>query len=449
MTRVLFVDDEPYILSGLKRMLHSQREWEMVFATSGNEALELAERVPLDAIVSDMRMPGMDGVALLTEMRRRHPAVARLILSGQTVQADAMRCLSVAHQSIAKPCQPADLVWAVERACNLQGRLQSLELRAALGRVDSLPSPPLVVLELKRVIERDDATLDDVDRVISTDPGMAAKVLQVVNSAFFGLARQVSQVHEALAYLGLNLVHDIVVTTEIFRAAEDLSGLPSSLLECLRAHANSASSFAADLARGSKHRHQAVIAGLLHDIGWLVLASQMPERLKAVRAAAGEGRSLEEVELEVLGASHAELGAYLLSLWGLPPSVVEAVLHHHDADSMPHDELDLPHLVRLADFLAAEHGTSLEVLEGKIDPPDEAYVARLGVAALLEQARGGGEPSADARDGAPAADAGALHMTGHEGADGAAGAGTTVTDLPTPAEALAPTPTEAAPLGAF
>jgi len=383
VTRVLFVDDEPYILSGLKRMLRSQKDWEIMFATSGREALEQAERVQFDAIVSDMRMPGMDGVALLTEMRKRHPDIARLILSGQTGQNDAMRCLAVAHQSIAKPCQPVDLVSAVERACNLQSRLKGPELRAAIGRIGSLPSPPTVVLQLKTVIEGADATIDDVDRVISTDPGMSAKVLQLVNSAFFGLARQVTQVHEALAYLGLNLVHDLVVTTEVFRAAEDHSGLPVSVLEQLRAHSNAVSLHAAGLAQTTSHRRSAVIAGLLHDIGWLVLASQMPDRLAAVIAAANEHRSLEEVERDILGASHAEMGAYLLSLWGLPLSVVEAVLHHHDAPSMPHGDLDLPHIVHLADFLASHNGDWLEALEGPRDHPDDTYLTRVGACELI------------------------------------------------------------------
>jgi putative nucleotidyltransferase with HDIG domain len=329
----------------------------------------------------------MDGVALLTEMRRRYPAVARIILSGETVQHDVMRCLSVAHQSLSKPCDPSDLVAAVRRACDLQDRLHNLELRQTLGRVGSLPSPPAAILELRAVIERDDAEIAEVDGVISTDVGMAAKVLQLVNSSFFGLARHVTEVRDALAYLGLNLVHDLVVATEVFRSAEVASGLPGNVVERLRAHSTAVSQTASELARRTSLHQQALVAGLLHDIGWLVLAAQAPERLQAVAAGTGEGRSLEDVEQEVLGASHAEVGAYLLSLWGLPTTIVEAVAHHHDAESMPHREFDLPHLVYLADWLAHDQGQGLDEIEASLARPDQAYLDELGAAEPLARAQ--------------------------------------------------------------
>ena len=235
MMRVLFVDDEPRILSAFSRMRRSQPEWEILLAPSGQEALEQAERVTLDAVVSDMRMPGMDGVALLAEMRRRHPAVARIILSGHTEQKDAMRCVSLAHQWLSKPCDPMDLAAAVRRACELQGRLHSVELREILGRVGSLPSPPSVVMKINALLDRDDVSVKELDALISTDVGMSAKVLQMVNSAFFGLGQQITHVHDAIAYLGLNLVRDLVVTSEVLSSAEGSSGLPKDIIERLRA----------------------------------------------------------------------------------------------------------------------------------------------------------------------------------------------------------------------
>ncbi|MGO9659352.1 MAG: HDOD domain-containing protein [Acidimicrobiales bacterium] len=379
MMRVLFVDDEPRILSAFSRMRRSQPEWEILLAPSGQEALEQAERVTLDAVVSDMRMPGMDGVALLAEMRRRHPAVARIILSGHTEQKDAMRCVSLAHQWLSKPCDPMDLAAAVRRACELQGRLHSVELREILGRVGSLPSPPSVVMKINALLDRDDVSVKELDALISTDVGMSAKVLQMVNSAFFGLGQQITHVHDAIAYLGLNLVRDLVVTSEVLSSAEGSSGLPKDIIERLRAHSVAVSVLAAGLGQRVRLNQPAFVAGLLHDIGWLVLAAQAPEHLQAIARLAQKGGALDEVEREVLGASHAEVGAYLLSMWGLPSAVVEAVAHHHDAELMAHRQLDLPHIVHVADLVAGENGDGLPELESATTPPDQGYLGQLGI----------------------------------------------------------------------
>jgi putative nucleotidyltransferase with HDIG domain len=209
---------------------------------------------------------------------------------------------------------------------------------------------------------------------------MSAKVLQMVNSAFFGLGQQITHVHDAIAYLGLNLVRDLVVTSEVLSSAEGSSRLPKDIIERLRAHSVAVSVVAASLGQRVRLNQQAFVAGLLHDIGWLVLAAQAPERLQAVASMAQKGRALDEVEHEILGASHAEVGAYLLSMWGLPSAIVEAVAHHHDAELMAHRQLDLPHIVHVADLVAGESGDGLPELELATTPPDHDYLEQLGVA---------------------------------------------------------------------
>src|SRR5262245_37814840 len=99
MKKILFVDDEPNVLQGLERMLRSMRhEWEMQFAMSGPAALERLAEQTFDVIVSDMRMPGMTGAQLLTEVSQRHPHIVRIILSGQADQEDILRSVGPTHQ---------------------------------------------------------------------------------------------------------------------------------------------------------------------------------------------------------------------------------------------------------------------------------------------------------------------------------------------------------------
>jgi len=117
MTRILFVDDEPRVLDGLRRSLRAQRQrWDMHFAIGGEAALAALEQAPFDVIVSDMRMPDVDGLMLLTAARERWPRMTRLVLSGYTDMEAVLRSTSVAHQILAKPCDPAELVAVIDRA---------------------------------------------------------------------------------------------------------------------------------------------------------------------------------------------------------------------------------------------------------------------------------------------------------------------------------------------
>src|SRR5690606_34045961 len=123
--RILFVDDEPHVLDGLRDLLHKRlREWEMSFALGGQEALTLLETRPFDVVISDMRMPGIDGVTLLRLVKERYPAIARIVLSGQAERDAVVNALPVAHQFLSKPCDVEVLYAVVERACGLQGLLQ-------------------------------------------------------------------------------------------------------------------------------------------------------------------------------------------------------------------------------------------------------------------------------------------------------------------------------------
>ncbi len=368
MTRVLFVDDEPRVVAGLARMVRTRHDWEVRLAHNGTQALEAAASAPLDAIVSDVRMPGLDGVALLSEMRRLHPAVARIVLTGHTERGAALRSVGVAHQWLAKPCGLAELVGAVQAACALQSRLHNREVREALGRVGSLPSPPAVVLELNALVEKEDADLDQVARLISSEQAMTAKVLQLVNSAFFGLAQPMLSIRQALGYLGLDLVRELTVTTGVFATAEGACPLAGGFVERLRAHSNAVAMVAAELTGQGPLRQAAYMAGLLHDIGWLVLLAQSPSKLRQlVQARERLGLQGDAAEREVLGAGHADVGAYLLSLWGLPSVVVEAVAYHHDLPVTAAPGDGLAAVVHRADLLAQVDGSGLDVVEHLAD----------------------------------------------------------------------------------
>jgi HD-like signal output (HDOD) protein len=383
MKKVLFVDDDPGVLGGLRRMLHSQRhQWDMTFANGGDAALDLLSASAFDVVVTDMRMPGVDGAELLANLRERHPATVRIILSGHTELAGTLRSVPVAHQFLSKPCEAAVLVQSVERACALEDRLQDPALRRLLGEMSYLPSPSRVVLELNDALGRQDAQLDDIAAIIERDPAMSAKLLQLVNSAFFGLAHSVVRVRDAVTYLGVDIVRSLAVAVGSFQSLPD-GPASASWVEQLQHHGLEVARLAQRIAP-SEHAQDAFAAGLLHDVGLLALAVSLPEALEELRLASATPEQWDDLELELLGATHAEIGAYLLTLWGIPYGVVEAVANHHRAPALGTTELDAVHATYIADqMLGAAFPQNMACdRRAALDP---SYVQALGVVELVEE----------------------------------------------------------------
>jgi HD-like signal output (HDOD) protein/CheY-like chemotaxis protein len=343
MKRVLFVDDEPAVLEALRQLLYRARlTWQMRFVSSGALALAELENESFDVIVSDMRMPKMDGAQLLTIVSERWPQTIRIVLSGFSEQSNIMRLVPVAHQYLTKPCLPGRLEQVIQRCIQLHEVLHDARLRAVVGRIRQLPAIPRVYARLNKVLASEDATIADVADVVASDSGVVAKVLQVVNSAFFRLPRDITRIEHAVSYLGLNAIRNLTLSAEIFSqwpAPCSPGGLEPELLQT---HTQTIAAAAYALSGRSPWADDALLAGLLHDIGHWILVQQCPNEMRQVLdVARAEGIPLHEGEVKVLGTSHAQIGAYLLGLWGLPYSIVEAVAFHHNPCCVQQSEFDM------------------------------------------------------------------------------------------------------------
>jgi HD-like signal output (HDOD) protein/ActR/RegA family two-component response regulator len=381
MRRVLFVDDELRILEGLRRMLRVQRrEWEMAFAPGGEAALALMAASPFDVIVTDMRMPGMDGATLLAQVREQYPQVVRIVLSGYTEPSTALRVVPFAHQFLAKPCDAETLRVAVERACHLKGLLNDDSIRRTVGALPDLPSLPRTYGALTQALTEPDASLQKIARIVEQDVGISAKVLQLVNSAFFGIAHSITNIEHAVVYLGINTLRSLVLSLEIFRVFEPKTPLPGFSLEELQYHARLAAHIAARLPVPKQLAEITMAAGMLHDVGKLILAWKLPYRFKKLLAQAAEEHGpLYKVEEREYGFSHAEIGAYLLGLWGLPYILVEAVALHHGPNRVPHQNFDAVSAVYVANLLAHElEAPSSEVPSENDTDTNQEELTRLG-----------------------------------------------------------------------
>jgi putative nucleotidyltransferase with HDIG domain len=388
MKRILFVDDEPQILGELQRALEPQRtQWEMEFARSGEEALALLAAKPFDAIVSDVSMPEMDGAALLKAVCEKFPGVVRIAVASQKEMAGALRAIPVAHQFLLKPCEPHVLRVGVERATSLSQLLSNKMLEGIVGSVKDLPALSATYLALRNKLAEPEASLKDVVQLVQQDVGISAKILQLVNSAFFGLPREVSTVRTAVTFLGVDIVENLVLSTEVFRVFKVSGAFSGFSFEELHVHSQLTAKIAAQLDAPSAVPGVAVVAGLLHDVGKLVMATRAPSYFsRALNGAREENRPLYAVEEELMGVSHAEVGAYLLGLWGLPSQVVEAVGNHHQPRRIPQDMFDAVGVVHVANFLAHAHPVSVPVEDPvAYQPVDLEYLDGLGIADQLPE----------------------------------------------------------------
>ena len=326
--RILFVDDEPAILAGLQNLLYKdRRRWDMTFAPSGEVGLEKLRGQAFDVVVSDMRMPGMDGATFLNRVRDASPATARIMLSGHAEREAIVRALPALHQLLAKPCDAATLRATIERSLETEATITDARVRAVIGKIDKLPSPPEILLELARALDTATVTIDEIGAMVARDPGLSAKVLQLVNSGYFGLGQKTSSVAQAVSLLGAEQLRYIAVTASVFSAsAKDPP--PGLSLRGVQEHALRTASLVRTFARGALSE-EAFAGALLHDVGVVVLAMGFPvEYSELVAHAHATGTSELELERATFGTTHPEVGACLLGLWGLPPPILDIVRFH-------------------------------------------------------------------------------------------------------------------------
>ncbi|ETW98212.1 MAG: hypothetical protein ETSY1_19800 [Candidatus Entotheonella factor] len=337
---ILFVDDEPNLLDGLRRMLRPMRQdWDMHFAESGPDALQIIDQQPCDVVVSDMRMPGMDGSQLLHKIRQYSPETIRFILSGHSDPSMILRAVGPTHQFLAKPCNAAELKGTLTRACRLRHLLPDPQLLRLVTSIEHLPSMPSLYHQVIGAIQEPLADLETIAELIACDMGMTAKILQIVHSAFFGLQRQLSNPIQAVETLGFETLQAIVIKAQVFVAAEDQTP-HAKALQALWAHSLAIATCAREIMAveggDSVELNDTFSAGLLHDVGTLVLISHLPtlyDRSRELMAA--KHLSVCRAERDVLGVTHAAIGAYLMGLWGLSDVIIDALAYHLQPSACP------------------------------------------------------------------------------------------------------------------
>ncbi len=337
--KVIFVDDEPNILDALRRMLRSLRnEYDMHFVAGGNEALDLLAQERFDVIVSDMRMPGMDGAKLLEIIQDKYPHTIRIMLTGQADQESVFRTVGVVHQFLAKPCDPEMLKNILKQTAALQDMLFDGNLKDLISQIGKLPSLPSTYSRLQKAIATPDVEINELAEIIAQDIAMTAKVLQLVNSSFFGIYSKVDSPARAVALLGLDTIKVLVLSLELFskiKISEQVFQIDRLWNHSLTV-GKIAKAITSNRSDDKEQISNTFLAGTLHDLGKLILISSLPDQyLQVIETAEERNIILPEAELAVFGATQSAVGSYLVGLWGFSSPIVEAIGFQNNIGNYP------------------------------------------------------------------------------------------------------------------
>jgi HD-like signal output (HDOD) protein len=269
----------------------------------------------------------------------------------------------------------------VERACNLKELLGSDLIHRIVGGMRELPPLPRTYSALVEALSDAEVGLDRIARIVERDVAVSARILQLANSALFGAMQHISTVRTAVSYLGFDVLKNLVLSVEVFQALSTGTEIGGCSPESIHEHSYLTASIAARLPVDQRLMEGAKVAALMHDVGKLIAMKRLPEQFaQVVRSAREQGRVVYDVEREAMGATHAEIGAYLLGLWGLPFPVVEAVAYHHNPGQVPHQTFDCLAAVHVADVLAHARDPRLGNAGFAAPSFDTQYLEALGVA---------------------------------------------------------------------
>ena len=366
--------DDAALAISAKASSQNSLGWMVSTVDSGSEALALLDQTSFDLVIASMALPGMSGLDLLRATMVRHPHTVRVLLLDRPQPEFILNAVGIVHQYLVKPCASDDLLATVCRLLALDQFFTSDPLRRVVARIQQLPSPPTIYFRLMQELARPDATTGSIGEIIAQDASLTAKLLQLANSAFFAHPQPVVSVPEAVQIIGFNLVRSLSLSLGLF-ASLNCEAVGEYNSDRLYLHSLAtgllAQKILLDEGAESATVDAAFTAGVLHDTGKLVLASALPVLYRqALQLAADELIPQWQAEANIFGVSHAEVGAYLLGLWGLPPSIVEAVAWHHQPHRREPPAFGALTAVHIADYLQSRHlPASRRPLVVQIDEP--------------------------------------------------------------------------------
>ncbi len=359
MKTVLFVDDDLPFLQSLQRVTQTWgTDYLLFFAQDASKGVEILKRESVDIVITDINMPQINGLQLLNFVARKFPEVIRIAMSGESNADELLLTYKITHRFMKKPMSIKEIKENIDRVFHLQELVPNSAARKIIAGLTTVPSLSNTYFELLEEVQSQDSSLQKVAFLISQDASMAAAILKIVNSSFFGLKNSVSSLKQAVTLLGLDIIKALVLSVELFKAftVEDEKNFSINMImeRCLIC-----ANFTQTILHAEKADRELMditfMTALLHDVGQLIFASEFPQKYRGIiETSKLYDRPLWELEKEALGTTHAEAGAYLLGLWGLPDELVEAIAFHHTPSLATKKSLPILATLHVADLFSYE-----------------------------------------------------------------------------------------------
>ncbi|MBI5098465.1 MAG: HDOD domain-containing protein [Nitrospirae bacterium] len=353
---ILFVDDEENVLNSLRRLLYDE-PWNLFFADSGSKGLEILKKEKVDLVISDVRMPVMDGLTFLKQVKKIYPHIVRIFLSGYADRTAIVTALSegCAQQLLPKPWDDDELKGVIRDALLQAEELKkkNIGLQKIINSLSTLSATPQTYLEIKKCFShKNTLSIESLAEIIEQDASVSAELLRWSNSALFGQMYKVDTVERALMILGIDIVEGLVLSNSIFSSISSGSRVLTGFnLKDFQTHSLSCGILAKLLIARISHEEpknvdRAFTAGLLHDMGKLVEEGHLTENFRKIIDTARQKKTLLlEAEYDVLETTHEEIGRHLAEWWSMPSFLVNAIRWHHN-----------PHLCKIdIDIVSAVH----------------------------------------------------------------------------------------------
>jgi len=355
MKYILFVDDEINILNSLKRSFYKNKGvWNMKFVSSGREAIDHMVNNRVDIMVTDMKMPDMNGVELLRTVQQRFPYIIRMALSGHADQELLVESIGLYHQYYTKPCDTIMLEEGINESFRLYDILRDNIAREIVTKARTLPVIPDIYIRIQQLLSDPETSIGDIAGMIEEDISLTTNILRLVNTPFFGLRSNIQDINHAVSLLGVDLIRNMILTVNVFeKSIVKIEGF--SLYELMK-HSVRVANFCKVIAKHEgvhdRELDKYFISGLLHDIGKVIFYNGYAEEYKKIISSISESvNSINKSEKINMGVTHSQTGAYLLGLWGFDKDIVYAVANHHGLMFDEYQESLLMNILMCANML--------------------------------------------------------------------------------------------------
>ncbi|NDV25564.1 response regulator [Desulfovibrio sp. JC010] len=340
---ILFIDADKSQLESLDNELTAMKKrWAIQFASTAEEAMDLLRTYPFDVIASDFCVEGFKDYELLEEIKSRQPGSIRFIISETINSENCLEFMNYAHQFVTKPYVGTELVSKIKKSLRLKNIFLNERAAKGVASIEDLPSLPDLYLTLEKELRKEDVVISDIGKLIGEDMGMTAGLLKLVNSPFFGLYSKVTKPEQAATLLGLDNLKGLVLGIHLFNSTKEVN-IDFSIAELGR-HCQYTALMARAIVKAEGGSNELAehtfLAGFMHDIGKLVLATSYTDEYSTILSIVRDANiPIQEAEKDILGFTHAEVGAYLLAIWGFDEDVIEAIYCHHEPQRLGSTDL--------------------------------------------------------------------------------------------------------------